>query len=120
MQRPIFFHSVPGGQFIFFQILAVHIGKGGVVGTDLVEVFMNIQTVMGHFQNAACDVGAVVGDPLHICNKIRPEKTGFGRAFTAFEPQNVAAAKLGFQGIYDLFQRLDMDSGFQISGSECG
>ena len=60
---------------------------------------MDIQTVMGHLNDTAGDVGAMVGHPLQAGQQVRPDKAQFNGTFPFLQPQNMPVPQLLLQGI---------------------
>ena len=71
---------------------------------------MDIQTVMGHLNDTAGDVGAMVGHPLQAGQQVRPDKAQFNGTFPFLQPQNMPVPQLLLQGIHHLLQRLHFGS----------
>ena len=67
---------------------------------------MDVQIVLGHIDDAAGDVGAVVGGTLQIRQQVCPHKARLDAALAFPHPQDVTGTQLLLQQIHHLFQRL--------------
>ena len=65
---------------------------------------------MGHLNDTAGDVGAMVGHPLQAGQQVRPDKAQFNGTFPFLQPQNMPVPQLLLQGIHHLLQRLHFGS----------
>ena len=80
---------------------------------------MQVIACMAHFNNAACDVGAVVSHTLQIRQHIRPDKAHFDGAAALLQTTDVAGTKLFLQRVDHFFERLHKSGSLDIVFEEC-
>ena len=93
-------------QFVFFFKRIVLHQKLVAAGFDVAEVLVQVDALVFHVEQAACDVGAVVGHAFQICQQIGQYETCGQRAFAALETGDVIRTQLVLQLVDDLLQRL--------------
>ena len=79
--------------------------EGPAPGLDTAEVGVEVEAGMGHLDDAAGDVGAVVGHPFQVRQQIGPDKAGLDGSFASLEPQNMPRPELLLEKIDHLLRR---------------
>ena len=82
--------------------------KAAVVASCLAERFVQIEVVLARVDDAAGDVGAVVGRALQVGQEVGEHKAGLNAARALLHAQDMARAHLLFERVDDLLQRLDL------------
>ena len=95
-------------QLVFFLKRIVLHQKFVAAGFDVAEVLVQIDTLVLHVEQTACDVRAVVGHAFQICQQIGQYEACGQRAFAALETGDVIRTQLVLQLVDDLLQRLDL------------
>ena len=90
--------------------------KECVVFVDSTSRFVQVEVVVCSVDNAARNVGAVVGYTLEVGEKVRPHKACFDRAVALAETNAVTGTKLLFEVIDNLFERLYLCGNGKVAG----
>ena len=77
-------------------------------GLHVVQIFVDMQAVVGHLDAAPGDVGAVVGHALQTGEQVGPDEAQLDGTLDLLQPQDVAVAQLLLQSVHHLLQRLDL------------
>ena len=84
-------------QFVFFFKRIVLHQKLVAAGFDVAEVLVQVDALVFHVEQAACDVRAVVSHTFQICQQVGQHKACGQRTFAALEPGNVICAQFILQ-----------------------
>ena len=106
-------------QFVFFFKRIVLHQKLVAAGFDVAEVLVQVDALVFHVEQAACDVRAVVSHTFQICQQVGQHKACGQRTFAALEPGNVICAQFILQLVTDLLQRLNLPRKCQIVLQKC-
>ena len=102
---------LPGGgtgKLIFFRIVVEGALEAAVCGLCLAQRFMQVEVVLARVDDAAGDVGAMVGCALEIRQKVGEDKACLDAALALLHSQDMARAHLLFERVDDLLKRLDL------------
>ena len=88
--------------------------KAAVIASCLTERFVQVEVVLTRVDDAAGDVGAVVGRALQVGQEVGEHKAGLNAARALLHAQDMARAHLLFERVDDLLQRLDLLCGSGI------
>ncbi len=82
--------------------------KAAVVASCLTQRFVQVEVVLTCVDDAAGDVGAVVGRALQVGQEVGEHKAGLNAARALLHAQDMARTHLLFERVDDLLQRLDL------------
>ena len=95
------------GQGVFGGVALKLAAEGVRIAVRRAERFVQIEIVLRGVDDAAGDVGAVVGGALEVREQIGPDEAGLDAAMPLLHPQDVARAHLLLERVDDLLERLD-------------
>ena len=95
------------GQGVFGGVALKLAAEGVRIAVRRAKRFVQIEIVLRGVDDAAGDVGAVVGGALEVREQIGPDEAGFDAAMPLLHPQDVARAHLLLERVDDLLERLD-------------
>ena len=104
-------------QHIFSSEKAVCLIKRFTAAANALQHLMTAKATINPLDHAACDVGAMIADPFKIIQKIGPDKACFNSAGSLLHATDMARAKLLFEIINDLLQRLHLFGSGKITGN---
>ena len=96
-------------QSILFTVELVCVIEMLTVLVDQTNTLVLVHVVIGHVQNADCDIGAVVRDTLQPGKKIRPNEAHFDGTLAFLETMDMPGTKCLFQVVHYFFQGLNMN-----------
>ena len=92
--------------------------EAAVRGLGLAQRFMQVEVVVARVDDAAGDVGAVVGGAFQIREQVGEDEARLDAALALLHSQDVARAHLLFERVDDLLERLDLRGDGRIMALE--
>ena len=87
---------------------------------DLIDILMHIKSiVLGYFDYAGCNVGAMVGNSLEIVKKVGENESVLDTALALLKSQYVVKLDLIAKIVNYLFKRLDLLCKSNVIFNEC-
>ena len=95
-------------KLVLFHVGLVRLLEAAVGSLGLTQRFVQVEVMRTGVDDAAGDVGAVVGCALKVGQKIGEDKASLNAAMALLHAQDVARAHLLFERVDDLLERLDL------------
>ena len=95
-------------KLVLFHVGFVRLLEAAVGSLGLAQRFVQVEVMRTGVDDAAGDVGAVVGCALKVGQKIGEDKASLNAAMALLHAQDVARAHLLFERVDDLLERLDL------------
>lgn len=94
------------GQTVLFLKAVEFLDKGGgLVSLQFRQIIVDLKSAVLNLNDTDAHIGAVIGNPFAVCQKVREDQAQFNAAFALLQPGDVTVPYVHSEVVNDLLQR---------------